>query len=87
MKKVAIDENSPSPFHHNRLPIPYPNTAPIAEPKEQIKTNLKELDLDPRHKAISKISGGIGKKDASVNERMNKAAEPHFESDHPKTQL
>lgn len=86
MKKVAIDENSPSPFHHNRLPIPYPNTAPIAEPKEQIKTNLKELDLDPRHKAMSKISGGIGKNDASVNERMNKAAEPHFESDHPKTQ-
>ena len=86
MKKDAIGENSPSPFHHNRFPIPYPNTAPVAEPKAQMKTNLKELDQDPRHKAISKISGGIGKKDASVNERKNKAIEPHFESDHPKTQ-
>ena len=84
-KKLAKPVNSLGDDHHNIEPIPYPIIAPKIEPAEQIKAYLNDFDCEPKHNAISKTSGGIGKNEASTKARKNNATPPHLESDHSKT--
>ena len=57
-------------------PIRYPKTPPRTEPIEQIKAYLKDLSGMDIAKAISSISGGIGKKDDSQKARIKRADAP-----------
>tara|TARA_Y100001968_G_C18970806_1_gene532220 strand:- start:44 stop:187 length:144 start_codon:yes stop_codon:yes gene_type:complete len=41
----------------------------------------------PKHKAIKRTSGGIGKNDDSDNDNKNRAGTPYFVLDQCKTQL
>jgi len=51
----------------NNSPIIYPNMPPRTEPIEQMVAKLNALPGLDMHKAISKISGGIGKNEDSQN--------------------
>ncbi len=75
-KNSAMAVNSFAGVHHKKCPIAYPSNAPETEPTRQIEANLKAFFGEPRTRAISNASGGIGKKDASANESINNAADP-----------
>ena len=57
--------------------LPAPTTAPVTEPAKHIAANLNAFFVEPKTSAIKRASGGIGKKDASANAKMNKAAGPY----------
>ena len=61
--------------------------APKIEPAEQIRAYLNDFDCEPKHNAISKTSGGIGKNEASATAIKANATTPYFELDQFKTQL
>jgi hypothetical protein len=54
----------------------YPPIAPSTEAIVQYKANLKDNFLLPKHNAINSASGGIGKKEDSMNDSINKATTP-----------
>ena len=85
-KKLANPVNSFEEDHHNIEPIPYPITAPRIDPAEQIKAYFNDFDWEPKHNAISKTSGGIGKNEASETAIKASANTPYFEFDQFKTQ-
>ena len=60
--------------------------APRIEPTKQINANRNDLFVAPIHKAISKTSGGIGKKLDSANANKNRANTPQRDSPHESTQ-
>jgi len=42
----------------------------------QYIANLNDLGLRPKHNAINRASGGMGKNDASAKERIKSASNP-----------
>lgn len=54
----------------------YPNIAPITEPTVHINAYLKERFTHPKQSAISRTSGGIGKKLDSANANIKRATAP-----------
>ena len=50
----------------------YPNMPPIIDPTEQTNAKRNHPTGDATTIAISKMSGGIGKKEDSTNEMINK---------------
>src|SRR3989339_542380 len=55
----------------------YPNMAPHTDARVQLRANLNALARAPRTRAMSKASGGIGKKEDSAKESTNKATAPY----------
>ena len=86
-KKFANGVNVVGELHHKNDPMPYPIIAPKIDPNEQIRANLKDLFCDPKHSAIRRTSGGIGKNEASAKAINPKANGPYLESAHFNTQL
>ena len=85
-KNIASDENSFGLLHQAKEPIIYPRIAPKTDAIEQTKANLNARDRLPRTSAISKGSGGMGKKDASANDRSARALVPYGVSAQCRTQ-
>ena len=79
-KKLAIEVNSPLGVCHKKYPNKYPPIAPNIEPIVQIAANLNDFFEAPKHNAISKTSGGIGKKLDSAKANMKSAGTPHLVS-------
>ena len=50
--------------------------APATDPIVQIRANLNDLDMEPIAIAMSRISGGIGKKTDSINASTKSAIAP-----------
>ena len=50
--------------------------APKTEPNVAIAAYLNDFDVAPKHKAISRTSGGIGKKLDSIKANMKRATTP-----------
>lgn len=75
-KNKAVLENSLTPSHQTKCPMANPNTAPNKEPIVQTNANRKALEIAPKIKAMRSASGGIGKKDDSINANMNNAYNP-----------
>ena len=71
-----MDENSFGAFHQTKCPILYPSNAPSTEPIVQRVANLNAFLRTPKTKAINNASGGMGKKDASANAKINKTQGP-----------
>ena len=57
-------------------PIPYPIAAPTREPPVQIMVAFNHFVGRAATIAISRMSDGMGKKDASAKEIKNKAIRP-----------
>jgi len=75
-KKLAKPVNSPSDEIHTKCPMAYPIKAPDTEPIVQIAAYRNDFKVLPMASAISKTSGGIGKKTDSEKARINSAKMP-----------
>ena len=64
----------------------YPKMAPATEAIEQSPAKASDLFLAPRARAISNMSGGIGKNEASEKASINRIAGPYELSAQLKTQ-
>ena len=64
----------------------YPNAPPATEPTEQMSAYLNAFAGILIAKAISRTSGGIGKKDDSVKAKINNATAPYGLCAHLSTQ-
>lgn len=80
MEKVARSE------YHITLPIVYPIIAPRIEQELHIKPKYNAFFLFPNARGINKISGGIGKKEASAIDIKPNILGPEGFSDQLKTQ-
>ena len=86
-KKVAIAVGSPAGVVHRKWPMQYPTAAPMIEPARHIAAKRNDLLIAPRHKAIRRMSGGIGNQLDSQNARIKSANQPQRLSLHDSTQL
>jgi len=68
-KKESTAPQSPKPIKYPAIP---PKTDPIAV----YKANLQDLVIEPKQRAISRTSGGMGKKELSANANKKRASEP-----------
>ncbi len=64
----------------------YPNIPPRTDPVEQTNAKRNHPTGDATTIAISKISGGIGKKEDSINEMINKTGRAYDVVAHCRTQ-
>ena len=81
MERIFSPTNSKAQW-----PIIYPRIPPITDPIEQTRANLNHLRQAPMQRAMSSVSGGTGKKEASASEKKNSAVAPCLDSPQRSTQ-
>ena len=60
----------------NFIPIKYPRQPPIVEPAVHVRAYLNEYLGIGRKRAIKRTSGGMGKKEDSINANIKSAKVP-----------